>query len=142
MKLNRRCSFGTAGVIVILAAGLSAPAFGQNANDGFNPDVNGAVFVLAVQAHGKIVIGGGFTTVGGMSRDNIARLNVDGSVDTAFNPGADSSVYYLAVQPDGKILVAGDYIMTLGGQPNPGIGRVNTDGRRDTAFKTAVVRFV
>ena len=51
---------------------------------------------LAVQADGKILVGGYFTTLGGggtgtTPRNNIGRLNPDGSVDTSFNPGANDS---------------------------------------------------
>jgi len=44
---------------------------------GASLDVN----ALAIQTDGKIVIGGSFATVGGVSRSGIARLHVDGSVD-------------------------------------------------------------
>ena len=40
----------------------------------------------AVQPDGKILIGGVFTTVLGVTRNNIARLNTDGTLDTAFRP--------------------------------------------------------
>ena len=33
---------------------------------------------IAVQADGKILIGGAFTTIGGVTRNRIARLNPDG----------------------------------------------------------------
>jgi uncharacterized delta-60 repeat protein len=79
---------------------------------------------LAVQADGKILVGGGFTTLGGQTRNSIGRLNADGTLDNTFNPGADYSVYSLAVQADGKILVGG-YFYTLGGQSRANIGRLN-----------------
>ena len=63
----------------------------------------------AVQPDGKILIGGSFTTVLGVTRNNIARLNTDGTLDTAFNPNANSLVYSIAVQADGKILAGGDF---------------------------------
>ncbi len=74
-------------------------------DSGFNPNANVWVYSLSVQADGKILLGGGFTTVGGVSRNNVARLNADGSVDTAFDPNANSFVYSLGVQADGKILL-------------------------------------
>jgi hypothetical protein len=40
-----------------------------------------------------------------LSRIVIARLNPDGSLDTAFDPGTDGRVYALAVQEDGRIVV-------------------------------------
>ena len=42
-----------------------------------------------------------------MSRNRLARLNADGTVDESFNPGANDPVYEMALQPDGKILVGG-----------------------------------
>ena len=89
---------------------LATPVRGQSALDGFDPNANGAVRVVVVQPDGKILIGGDFTTLspnGGapVTRNRIARLNPDGTLDTAFNPNANGSVYSIAVQADGKILV-------------------------------------
>ena len=86
---------------------------------GFNPGTNGPVLAVAVQADGKILVGGNFTHAGGgtgltTARSHIARFNADGTVDTGFNPGVNVNVYALAVQPDGKILVGGNF-STLGG---------------------------
>jgi uncharacterized delta-60 repeat protein len=101
----------------------------------FNPGVDGEgeVMSLAVQADGKILLGGGFSTLGSQSRTNLGRLNADGSLDAAFDPGADGYVSSLAVQADGKILVGGDF-WTLGGQPRIGIGRLSADGSLDAGF--------
>ena len=49
--------------------------------------VNGTVNAVVVQPDGKVIIGGEFTTVKGLARTNIARLNADGSGDPTFNPG-------------------------------------------------------
>src|SRR5437764_856618 len=56
--------------------------------DSLNPGVGGNVVSLAVQADGKILVGGDFTTLGGQSRTGIGRLNIDGTLDASFNPGA------------------------------------------------------
>jgi uncharacterized delta-60 repeat protein len=88
---------------------------------------------LAVQADGKILVGGFFTTLGVQGRSYIGRLNADGTVDTSFNPGASFGVYSVAVQADGKILVGGDF-STLGGQSRNKIGRLDADGTLDTSF--------
>ena len=65
---------------------------------------------------GKILIGGKFNTFDGESRRCIARVNADGSHDTAFDPGegvTDFLPYALVsnfvLQPDGKILIGGDF---------------------------------
>jgi uncharacterized delta-60 repeat protein len=102
--------------------------------DAFDPNVGGNwVRSLAVQADGKILIGGKFSTADGQTRNNIARLNVDGSLDTAFNPSADNTVWSLALQADGKILVGGDFT-NVGGQPHNKLARLNPDGSPDPGF--------
>src|SRR4051812_9524339 len=89
-------------LIVLLAGGVSI-AGGQSVPDGFNPNVNGGVLAIVVQPDGKILIGGNFSAVTPNSgtpvtRNNIARLNPDGTLDMGFNPNANSPVYALALQ--------------------------------------------
>ena len=103
-------------------------------NPGASSDVvSSDVYSLAVQADGKVLVGGGFTTLGGQARNYIGRLTADGILDSGFNPGANSSVGSLAVQADGKILVGGGFTM-LGGQARNHIGRLNADGTLDSGF--------
>ena len=109
----------------------------------FDPGANDSVAVVALQPDGKILVGGGFTTLGGggpgtTPRSRIGRLNPDGSLDTSFDPGANDNVAVVAVQPDGKILVGG-WFRTLGGggtgtTPRNAIGRLHADGSLDTSF--------
>ena len=56
------------------------------------------VRAVAVQSDGKVVIGGEFTHVDGVTRNYLARLNADGSLDTTFDPGGtlNGPVYALA----------------------------------------------
>jgi uncharacterized delta-60 repeat protein len=108
---------------------------------GFNPGaigVNSAVYSLAVQADGKILVGGYFATLGTQTRTNLERLNADGTLDSAFNPGTNGEVDSLAVQSDGKILVGGTFTM-LGGQTRTNLGRLNADGTLDTGFNPGPV---
>src|SRR5204862_5607325 len=105
---------------------------GQSALDGFDPNANGSINVVVVQPDGKILLGGAFTALspnGGASvtRNRIARLNADGTLDTAFNPNANGNVRSIAVQADGKILVAGDFNGTnsIGGQTRNRIARLD-----------------
>ncbi len=103
----------------------------------FNPGASGGAFSvvssLAVQADGKVVVGGEFATLGGQSRANIGRLNTNGTVDVTFNPGADGAVAALGVQTDGKIVVGGNF-MHLGGHQRERIGRINADGTLDNTL--------
>ena len=113
------------------------------ARPGFNPGANNAVYALAVQADGKILVAGclhdvGRRGTGTTTRNRLARLNADGSLDTGFNPGANGQRRRVAVQADGKILVGGTFT-TLGGggtgtTARNYIGRLNADGSLDTGF--------
>lgn len=50
-------------VIGLWLAGGAAAVRGQSALDGFNPNANGYVNAIAVQADGKVLVGGDFTTL-------------------------------------------------------------------------------
>ncbi len=97
-----------------------------------------AMRAIAVQSDGKVMIGGEFSTVNGVPRINIARLNTNGSLDTSFSAGpvtADFSgiVTGIVVQSDGKMLVGG-YFTSIGGTNSKGIIRLNTNGTPDNSF--------
>lgn len=108
---------------------------------GFNAAVEpgGEVHTVAVQSDGKLIIGGRFTSINGTTRTGIARLNLDGSLDTAFNPdlGIDRPVYAAAVQSDGKVVIAGGFSAVNGVVRNH-IARLNPEGSLDTGFNPAV----
>jgi uncharacterized delta-60 repeat protein len=93
----------------------------------------GGVQCLALQIDGKILLGGTFISVAGQTRNNIGRLNADGSIDPGFNPDADSSVLSLVIQADGKILVGGSFTR-LAGHSCTNLARLNPDGSLDTSF--------
>ena len=48
---------------------------------------NGTVFSIQVATNGQAVLGGDFTAVSGVARQNVARINVDGALDNGFDPG-------------------------------------------------------
>jgi uncharacterized delta-60 repeat protein len=103
----------------------------------FNPGTgaNNLVEAVIVQTDGKILIGGSFTDYNGTSRNQIARLNSDASLDTSFNPGTGVNQYLeaMAIQTDGKILIGGSFTDYNGTSRN-GIVRLNSDGSLDTSF--------
>ena len=70
------------------------------------PGAFNTVYAIAPLDDGRIVIGGIFTTIGGLTRINLARLNANGSVDTSFIANTDNTVYTIALQQDGKPLSA------------------------------------
>ena len=89
---------------------------------------------IALQADGKILVGGDFTTIGGQTRNNIARLDATTGLADSFNPNANDTVSAIAVQADGKILVGGYFNGTnIGGQTRNCIARLDpTTGLADS----------
>ena len=109
--------------------------FHTNLGSGANSDV----FAFAIQPDGKILIGGAFTTLNGVTRNRLMRLNSDGTEDTAFytNLGTafNDTVESVAIQPDGKILIGGAFT-TLNGVTRNSLVRLNSDGTENSAFYT------
>src|SRR5208283_269043 len=112
----------------------------------FNPSPNAQVNSIAIQpADGKILVGGGFSAMETSSsttlvqRNDIARINSDGTIDTAFNPDLNGIPFSMIVLSNGQILIAGGF-STL--TPNAtgtaimeeGLARLNSNGTVDTTF--------
>ena len=107
---------------------------------------NGSVNGILVQEDGQIVILGAFTSVGGVSRLQFARLNPNGSVEAGYNEdgfdanGADiggiQGLFDGLLQADGKLIVVGSINVNFqnAGSIVPNIIRVNTDGTYDPTF--------
>ena len=88
---------------------------------------------IAVQEDGKIVVGGYFNQIGGGLRNNIARLNEDGSLDEAFVASTNNSIYCLAIQEDGKIIIGGKFTQ-VNGIDKRYLARLFPDGSLDNSF--------
>ncbi|HXN34643.1 MAG TPA: hypothetical protein VN877_00635, partial [Opitutaceae bacterium] len=112
---------------------------------GYAPDPLGSISTMAVQLDGKVVIGGTFTQVLGENStatsftSYVARINVDGSVDTGFNPAPNQAVNSVAIQTDGAVIVGGFFTtFSPPGAPNPiprnYIGRIEASGAVDASF--------
>jgi uncharacterized delta-60 repeat protein len=100
--------------------------------------VNGEVKAMALLPDGKLLVGGAFTTVNGLARFSLARLNADGSGDATFDArtNADKYISAIAVQPDGKVIFTRDF-SNQNGDPLAKVTRLNTDGTPDTSFVPA-----
>jgi uncharacterized delta-60 repeat protein len=105
--------------------------------DSFDPNASDIVVSLAIQADGKILIGGGFSsafgTTGGQPRNGVARLNPITGLADSFNPNASDVVNTIALQQDGQILVGGSFT-TISGQTRNGIARLEPSGSLDSSF--------
>ncbi len=102
---------------------------------GFAPRLDGTAYAVAVQADGKVVVGGAFATVDGAERPRLARFAADGSLDATFAAafGTNDIIRAIAVQADGKILVGGDF-WSVGGVSRQVVARLNPDGSLDETF--------
>lgn len=96
---------------------------------------NGTVRTIAIQGDGKVLIGGEFLHYNRVSRNRIARLKTDGTLDTTFAPGtgANGVVTAIVLQPDGKILVGGNFT-TFNNIACNRLARLHPDGRLDDTF--------
>lgn len=110
-------------------------------NGGVGP--NGSVQAVSIQPNGKILIGGYFMSYNGTSRQGIARLNTDGTLDTTFTPGTGftsngmiANIYSLETLSTGKILVGGASFSNFDGNAvtNKNLIRLNADGTFDNTF--------
>src|SRR5439155_5392975 len=99
------------------------------------------VLSLALQADGRIVVGGNFLVTGPQARTNFVRLNLDGTADVAFTPAPNGRVFALATQTDGKIVLGGDF-GTVNRQSRASLARVNPDGSLDDAINSGVNHIV
>ncbi len=125
--MNRSVAFVPLLAIVLGPLTVVAQTLQQSPSGVFT--AGGSVYGSAVQNDGKIVIVGDFFAVNGVNRRNIARLNVDGSVDTAWNPVvaydilSDTHVYAVAVS--GNTVYVGGYFTNINGEPRNLIGAID-----------------
>jgi uncharacterized delta-60 repeat protein len=128
--------------------GLAGVVFSQDditQQVGFDDTGNGRnnVYALVIQSDSRILVGGNFTNVDGVSRPNLARLNADGSLDTTFRlaPQITQDPTYdwigsIAIQPTGNILIGGYFWGDDYGSHRQwfSIARLLPDGSLDTSF--------
>lgn len=88
-----------------------------------SPDVSGSIMGIA-KSGSKVYACGGFTTIGGQTRNRIACLDSATGQATAWNPNADSSVYVLYLS--GASVYAGGRFTTIGGQARRCIACLDT----------------
>ncbi|OIR06297.1 Two component regulator propeller [mine drainage metagenome] len=120
-----------------------------HALDGFAPNPNSVVNVVAQQADGKLLVGGFFTSLEpdsanqAIPRTYLARINRDGSVDTSFAPNPNASVDSILVLPDQSIIIGGQFtsLQPAGSStaiPCNHLAHIYADGSVDTAFGASV----
>ena len=106
-----------------------------------SPTTYPTVFDGAIQADGKIIVGGMINSYNGMVTNNIIRLNRNGTLDTAFHlPEIKPYVSALDLQKDEKVILSGPFT-SIDGVPCGGLGRLNNDGTLDKMFNSGGIGF-
>lgn len=96
---------------------------------------NAIILDIVIQANGKILVSGNFSTYNTVQREGIVRLNSNGSVDNSFNPGSGiiGSIFDMDEQPDGKIILSGIF-QSYNGVTSYNVIRILSNATLDTTF--------
>lgn len=100
-----------------------------------NGSTNGIVHAAALTTDGDHLIAGEFTSVGGVSRGNIAKLGTNGAPVPGFaaGSGANGPIHAIRLDSTGRLLIGGDFT-TYDGVERNRIARLTTTGALDTTF--------
>lgn len=120
-----------------LRSGIAKLNADGSLDNSFNPP-NGAggatIYDFAVQADGKVVVGGNFASFNSdTTRKFLTRLNADGSLDSSFTPSFNQAVYAVKLDSNNKILVGGNFTI-VNNVPASRITRLTGGGAIDPAF--------
>jgi hypothetical protein len=118
---------------------LASPAAAQVSDvPDKTPQTNGIVWAVLPLGN-RIYIGGEFTAVDGVPRNNLAAIDRTTGALTSWNPGANRRVAALAASPDGSRIYAGGDFTEIGGITrnrlaalDPLTGAVHTQWRSGT----------
>ena len=103
------------------ATGLAASGWSCSTADGVS-------HAITIGASGAVYVGGTFTTVNGIARHRVAKLNgTTGALDASWNPNADEAVFALEADADGSIYAGGDFA-AIGGQTRSHIAKLAGTG--------------
>ncbi|HEX8265472.1 MAG TPA: FG-GAP-like repeat-containing protein [Pyrinomonadaceae bacterium] len=140
---DKSAPFGRIFFFALVIFTVLATADAANAQLNLDPTFNGGVtdgdtrvHVTKPLADGKILVGGAFTIVNDAEKNNLARLNADGSLDNTFNAsgeGPNGAVYEIIQLSDGKLLLGGSFTV-YNSVVRSGIVRINPDGTLDSTF--------
>jgi len=102
----------------------------------------GMIYSMALQADGKIVVGGSFKSFNGQAAAGLTRLNPDATIDPAFLSGLrpGDQVFNVTILPDQRLLVLGNFT-NYNGQACAGLVRLFPDGTMDPSFSIGLGPF-
>lgn len=111
--------------------------------------INGTITNMALQADGKIIVCGNFSSFDGVAANDVIRLLPNGIVDPSFNLGVGATyngsasgqlVRSIEIQSDGKILLGGQF-NAYDGVSRQRIVRLLPSGLVDLTFNTSTATF-
>lgn len=110
----------------------SFPSHSFKPNDNYPSSAFGSVNQIVFQADGKLLVGGQFEAMDGVTNNALMRLNTNGTVDTSFSQANGYLGYVNAILPlaDGRILVGGAFANVT----NTGTFRYFTNGVKDATW--------
>lgn len=126
--------FPVGGIVRINTNGQIDPTF--DPGTALNTDAFSTIgLALAVQADGKVLMGGSYSSFNGTNINNLIRLQTNGTIDATFSIGTGflGNVTALLVLPNGKIMVGGS-MYNFNGAPCTGVVRLNANGSIDNTF--------
>lgn len=99
---------------------------------------NASVAALVIAPDGDLYVAGNFTAYNGTNINRIARLNPDGSLDSAFDPGTSANDWITTIRlaeigGQTYIYAVGDF-GTFGGTAASNLVRLTSTGARDDTF--------
>jgi hypothetical protein len=102
------------------------------ADAAWNPSPSGGgarISVLAVDGS-HVFAGGDFTSIGGQTRLNLAKLSRGGTgtADAVWNPAPQGPVNSLAIDGNGNVFVSQQFLGDIGGQPERFLAKVSSSG--------------
>ncbi|MGM9478497.1 DUF5008 domain-containing protein [Pedobacter sp. GSP4] len=102
---------------------------------------NGVILDAMMQADGKLILAGTFTTFNGVQANRIVRLNLDGSVDNSFSvgAGANGDIYSIRYNINTDKIVIGGTFTTFNGKAAAGINLLNANGSNVTTFNALAI---
>jgi hypothetical protein len=103
------------------------------------PKIVGEVFAVCADGSGGWFVGGFFTFVNGVARNNIAHILSNNTLDLAWNPNANGTVYALAVS--GTMVYVGGGFDTIGGQTRSHIAALDATTGNATAWNPYVTAY-
>lgn len=129
------------GIVRLLADGKLDTSFQALAFQFNNPFAYGVAGTPVVQTDGKVIVAGDFDSVNGVPDPGVARLNVNGALDTTFNAtgftrfttGTSSRIRAEAIQIDDRVILGGRFNVNNSGVET-NIIRLSVDGSLDGTF--------